>query len=315
MKYTIKKAPVVYDKEESATSHINNEESLVDFVWLTWRSLTRRDDPISPKIKDSLESVLGQWSDTPRATIYTLIRQSAHLAPVVSGSDIDSGDTKRLIDTFTSSLHRERGEGASRSFNAAIYPFHEHDIIERRKEDVLDGLDTQGHDLSDHEWKIIYSIVCSDEYLFDEMLDKIDDLDDDELDMDIDDIYQLISPSSRKSGLFAPREYKEKGRKRSRQKSAPRPSSSGYASGRQEEQDVLSPDMEVDLQASGMIDEGYPLDYIMEFHDDVPDGYWDSVLEIVYDPEGSGDPAEAYDLLVEKYSFHPHEREIGDIDD
>lgn len=92
------------------------------------------------------------------------------------------------------------------------------------------------------------------------------------------------------------------------EKNPSRNKESGYGRGRREDTIINTEEMEVDIAASGMIDEGYPIREALKFHNQAPKGYWKRVVQIVNRKSSSGDPEEAYTLLRSEFDFHPDTR-------
>lgn len=328
MKFVAKPAPVIVEdnsqKKIITPQGIRVEKNkdkkdapIEEYVWNTWCDITQRDpDDIPEGALDSIRESLGEeWVNYPRSLMYLLVRQSAYLPPAFIDGKIDDNDTIRLTKTFTSSSHRMAGESAAGVLHTTVIPYHSKESLRSNIDELCDIFHVDNFDNLNHvDQSALISIATSSNNLYDKYMEKLDIMQEEY--GSAEKLFDKLSPSEILSELngnvvslfgsnVGKRTFSKKGMKKVKRNKA-----TGYQKGREEEESLLSEDMEVDLVASGMIDEGYSKNDIMDFHSSVPRGYWQSVLDIVYDPHspGYGDPESAYDIVQKEFNFHPDDR-------
>lgn len=304
-----------------------------EFIWKIWKQATKKDSRIDdPKgIVERINATIGDWKNSPFDKLELLTRRASYLPPVeyVDSDDednmfkIDEHDTERLLSVFTNSRERDRASDISRNHMAKPIPYAERESYRQRLESLCKVFAVGNFEELDYLDRNALSVLASlPPSVFNRYVDIIESADKkEELNLSPEEfsesknrkpkeVFDIIKRNGHiyisHSG-FAGTDIKIKDTK----KKTPL-KGSAYEKGRKEDRIVATDDMEVDITASGMIDEGYPVNVALEYHNQAPRGYWRKVIREIYENPKKG-LRQVYDDLEEKFDFHPDDRVMPDL--
>lgn len=82
-----------------------------------------------------------------------------------------------------------------------------------------------------------------------------------------------------------------------------------YEEGKKLQGAISEENLDIDEAATDLLMQGYEHRKVMAYHHQVPRGYWDDVDQVLSDNDGM-DVSDVYDMLEEKYDFHPDDRTV-----
>lgn len=300
--YTITEDGVVENKEAyDGQGLVSDNGDIVVKVWDMYATATRRANHDIPEgVTDELREALEPWKNMPFHKLSDIIRSSSYLSP----HEGDDDDYKRLIDVLTTSRSRMVANRLSKDLRSSPIPYSTRSSIAERIDGVLDTFGADSiEDYPDDDAAAIYQLARIPKHVFEDSYTRtcaaVEKLDRDIRPRDV------ITMEKSRLSLFPGtdedlyRNIVKKQRNRTNE----------YDAGRIEDDLLASYEFEADVEASEMADEGFPLNDVRMFHEDVPRGYWEAVVDFLESDESSGDPEEAYEHLKEEFKFHPSMRD------
>lgn len=323
------------------------KRDVVEDIWDTWCNVTQRPDDAGELDDATYDDIyravkLGRLERSHRGLVLAIARTAAFLYPVDPVEHFEGDEEKeeqrrqeyeeqglsyrekvtsekkdiiRLIDVLANPSIRQAAEDASNRLDSSIVTYnYSRDMVEKHFAVIEKLFGMTFEDASEPDQSAMQTIALYGQKDFNRMLQRIDDMA--KKTGDKDKFFSQVSPRDVLDDMFgASRRNSLRHTRRKRARYIGRREivmnkehgKGRYQQGRSE-QDVLDETMEVDIQASGMVDEGYAIEDVLEFHRNVPRGYWNKVLEIVNSPDSTGNPEDAYDQLEEEFDFHPYDR-------
>lgn len=292
------------------------DNPVLDRVVSMWTKVTKRPDD-SPSLGEEqseiLESALSRYENSPYWELYPMVQSIALLSPSIE----DESDWDRLIQAFLNDSVMEHARELSGKLNSKIITFNDVNSVSSRKRDILFELgsnDGKVDNLDSNEISALSDLSKMSENIYHESL-NIAIQNNTYGGMIMPSVVVEISKDNSQNYLHPERyEITEsptqiaydvvKNSDFSNEAQLPK---TDYSDSRKIEELLYSDEMEMDSDATSMVNYGYAIDDIISFHNQAPKGYWNDVEEAVN--ENGGKLQQAYDKLKEKYDWHPSQRE------
>ena len=272
-------------------------EEKAEYVLSLWKKITRREVDVPDEAKSRIAQALKEMSSIRKEMIEYRVRVTKYIPPLPGDDD----DIERLISSFTSDETYNEAVLASSDVRSVPYLWVDANI---RREDIAEISEIIGIDpgsLSTHEYFCIMELC---RYTNEEIEDACEKNGSDTPSTVLERIkgfavtYPGTDAADTYKAFVKKKEKEEKEEKDLREKLKETASK------------LESDTMEVDVQATEMIHLGVSSEKILSYHNDVPEGYWEKVLEIINYPEVCGDADVAYQLLEDDFGgFNPNNRE------
>lgn len=316
--------------EDSSTSRssktldsYNRQSSMTDKVLGLWKTITRRpvDSPSIPvDDKVELENALVDYYDAEYYKIFSLVQSASVMRPVMG----DESDYKRLVQVFSNSNFRSKALEESSRISSFIHVYSEKDNLMERKQEILFELGLDPSDvinIGEYEYSYLCTISEMNEEKYNSILRMITDSGITGKIFPSDFVKFSCEAQKAIDTNINPDPYEVKEDKQSLYPSNDHMHSQTFDENNfYPESDITSPqrknmeemlyseDMVVDLAATKMITMGVTPDDIFSYHNQAPQGYWDSVIEEL-DKSDDIEIEDIYRSLEDKYNWHPSQRQ------